>query len=261
MAAPHPKTDEVICIPKTFSSPTLEQEVVERYKNLRLYGLKVDPRSFSSTYEAESQFSDDTWRSRIQNPVGKTFASMMDSNTQLPVSKIEGLVQSHGMNDALYGLLQKEWAGIVTLVGPGVLRSNEDATTAPSKPHQVFIRDRQYQIPQTVPELDDLSGAHMVYMLVGMFVSPSARRRGHGQRLLEAAIAAAAEETIILGGRKASIAVQAESGNHNAQRLYERVGFKVTDEAVEIEERDGAKSLVVSLEMELDLPGLKSGSS
>lgn len=254
MAAPHLETDEVIVLPKIFSPPILEQEVVNRYKQLRLHGLKVDPQSFSSTYEDESKFEDGVWLSRIQNPVGKTFAAVTDSNPQSEASTTETLVKTDGANDALQRLLRKEWAGIVTLLGPGVFsRPNEGVATGLNQPYEVFIQNNKYQIPMTTSELGDLSGAHLVYLVAGMFVSPSGRRRGHGQRLMEAAIAATTKEVRALGGSKVSITLQVESGNLGAQRLYERVGFKVVDEAVGIKNRQGAKLNVVCLELEIDL--------
>lgn len=254
MAAPHLETDEVILLPKAFSHPTLEKEVVNRYKQLRLHGLKVDPQSFSSTYEDESKFGDEVWLSRIQNAVGKTFAAVTDSNTQSEASTAEALVETGDANNALQRLLRKEWVGIVTLLGPGVFsRPNEGVATGLNQPYEVFIQYNKYQIPMSTSELGDLSGAHLVYLVVGMFVSPSGRRRGHGQRLMEAAIAATTEEVRALGGSKVSITLQVESGSLGAQRLYERVGFKVVDEAVVIENRQGAKSNVVCLELEVDL--------
>lgn len=253
MAAPRPESDEVILVPKPYAAPILEQAVVERYKKLRLHGLQVDPQSFSSTYEDESQFADEVWLSRIYNPAGKTFAAVTGSDYQ-PENTTETLVQAHDTNDALQG---KEWVGIVTLLGPGVFsRSNEDAATAPTQPYEVFLRDGEYRTPQKSSEVNNLTGAHLVYLIVGMFVSPSARRRGHGQRLMEAAIAAATTEARRLGGYKASITLQVNSNNLHAQRLYEKVGFKVVAGGVEVENRQGTKNIVVCLEMEVTFAGL-----
>ena len=251
MAAPHLESDEVILVRKPHAAPTLEQAIVERYKKLRLHGLQVDPQSFSSTYADESQFGDEVWRSRIYNPVGKTFAAVMGSDNQ-PENATETPVQSHDTNDALQGFLGKEWVGIVTLLGPGVFsRSNGDAATAPTQPYEVFLRNGKYQKPHESSNVESLTGAHLVYLIAGMFVSPSARRRGHGQRLIEAAIAAATVEGRKLGGRKASITLQVDSNNLHAQRLYEKVGFRVVDEGVVVENRHGAKNTVVCLEMEV----------
>jgi GNAT superfamily N-acetyltransferase len=262
MTAPHLDPDEVILVPKTFLHPELEQDVVNRYKKLRLHGLRVDPQSFSSTYEDESQFPDSTWLSRIYNPVGKTFAAVTNSNNQPEASTDKIPFHTMDTKDTFQRLLRKEWVGIVTLLGPGVFsRPNESVAIGLNQPYEVFIRDKKYQIPLTTSELGDLSGAHLVYLIVGMFVSPSARRRGHGQRLMDAVLAAAADEACMLGARKVSITVQVESGNLGAKRLYERVGFKVVDEGVVIENRLGAKSTVVCLEMEVDIASLEPNVS
>jgi GNAT superfamily N-acetyltransferase len=261
MAAPHLES-EVILVPKTFSLSLLEQEVVNRYRKLRLHGLRVDPQSFSSTYEDESQFPDSTWLSRIHNPVGKTFAAVANLENQPEASTDGVFVHLHDTDDTFTRLLRKEWVGIVTMLGPGLFsRPNETVATGLSQPYEVFIRDRKYQVPLTTSELSDLSGAHLVYLVAGMFVSPSARRRGHGQHLMDAVIAAATEEARVLGAHKVSITLQVESSNLGAQRLYERVGFKVVDESVVIENRLGAKSNVVCLEMEVDVAGLEPRSS
>lgn len=256
MAAPRLESDEVILVPKPYAAPTLEQTIVERYKKLRLHGLQVDPQSFSSTYEDESQFADEVWLSRIYNPAGKTFAAVTCSDNQ-PENTTETLVQAHDTNDALQRFPGKEWVGIVTLLGPGGFsRSNEDAATAPTQPYEVFLRNGKYQTPPKSSEVDDLTSAHVVYLIVGMFVSPSARRRGHGQRLMETAIAAATTEARKLGGCKVSITLQVSSSNLHAQRLYEKVGFKVVAEGVVVENRHGAKNTVVCLEMEVAFANL-----
>lgn len=262
MAAPRLEPGEVILVPKTISLPKLEQEVVNRYKKLRLHGLRVDPQSFSSTYEDESQFPDSTWLSRIYNPVGKTFAAVTNPGNQ-PEASTDGIVvESRDTNDSFLRLLRNKWVGIVTLLGPGLFsRPNESVATGLSQPYKVFIRDRKYQIPPTTSELGDLSGAHLVYLIVGMFVSPAVRRQGHGQRLMDAVIIAATEEVRMLGACKVSITLQVESSNLGAQQLYDGVGFKVVDEGVVIENRLGAKSTVVCMEMEIDVARLEPISS
>jgi ribosomal protein S18 acetylase RimI-like enzyme len=39
------------------------------YKNIRLEALQSDPVAFGSSYEEESQFSETTWRNRIENSI------------------------------------------------------------------------------------------------------------------------------------------------------------------------------------------------
>lgn len=254
MAAPHPESGEVILIPKTFASPAHLQAVVERYKNIRLHGLQVDPQSFSSTYEEESRYPYETWLSRIQNPVGKTFVSMIKSSAE---SKDGGETAAPEETEGVYGVLQRslgqEWVGIVTLLGPVPLSSESgDATTRSDKPWEVFLKGGKYHIPLTAFESSNLHGVHTVYVIVGMFVLPHARRKGHACRLLQATVDAVHEEAQALGASKASITVQVESGNANAKQLYEKVGFEVWDDAVVIEDRRGGTShTVVSLVREI----------
>lgn len=66
-----------------------------KYKALRLEALRQSPSAFSSTLETESQFSDDVWISRLQNPEKETFVCVA--------------IAEDG---------QSEWVGQVTLRGP-----------------------------------------------------------------------------------------------------------------------------------------------
>lgn len=66
-----------------------------KYKGLRLEALRQSPTAFSSTLETESQFSDEVWASRLQDPGKETFACVA--------------VAEDGAS---------EWVGQVTLRGP-----------------------------------------------------------------------------------------------------------------------------------------------
>ncbi|KAJ6120653.1 hypothetical protein N7523_004933 [Penicillium sp. IBT 18751x] len=250
MSAPHLDSGEVILIHKTSIAPVHLKLVAHRYKNIRLHGLKADPASFSSTYEFESQFSSDVWLSRIQNPLGKTFAAVIDSDVE-PDDQINDTwsPQTEGAPSTVRGLLRKDWVGIATLIGPVPFPSECDTTKR--KPWDAFIRDGKYQIPSNPVEPDILKGAHIVYVIVGMFVLPHARRKGHARRLLEAIIKAAEEESKLFGVSKTSITVQTEPGNVGAKQLYEKTGFEAWDDVL-IENRRGASSPAVSLVMEVE---------
>jgi GNAT superfamily N-acetyltransferase len=252
MAAPHLDSEEVIFIPKMSASPAHLESIAERYRNIRLHGLMVDPQSFSSTYEHESQFSSDTWLSRIQNPLGKTFVAVIDSGTESHDHiRLIRSSETEGAHDAVQRLLRKEWVGIATLIGPVPFPSEKgDATRL--NPWDAFIKDGKYQMPSHAIELGDLNGAHIVYVIVGMFVLPQARRKGHARRLLEAIINAAQEEAKVACASKTSVTVQTEPGNVSAQQLYEKVGFEMLDNAVLIENRSGGASHAVSMVMEVD---------
>lgn len=244
---------EILLIPKAFPSSSHLDSIVERYKSVRLHGLQADPVSFSSTYEEESRFSHDTWLSRVQNPLGKTLVSVVTAHQQ-PASEPPTHSSGARNDDAvLQGLLQKEWVGIVTLLGPVRFPSEQGGQQPSVRPWDVYIKDGNYSLPLTDPEPDNFKGAHVVYLVVGLFVLPHARRRGHARRLVEASVKAVYDEATMFGAVKASITVQVEPGNVNARRLYESVGFEVWDEAVEIPNRRGGTSLTVSLVRETDL--------
>ncbi|KAJ5729007.1 uncharacterized protein N7483_003515 [Penicillium malachiteum] len=256
MAAPL-STSEVLLIPKAFPSTESLEEVVQRYKKLRLHGLKVDPKSFSSTYSEESNFLPETWRSRVLNPMSKTFVAATDPDpgAQPNDTNFELIPETQfiGKDPHLVGLLRKEWVGIATLLGPIPLLAsavNEDNTT--TKPWDAFIKDRKYNIPSGSPALEDVEGSHLVYLVVGMFISPEARRKGHASRLLEALIKEMREEASRHGTSKASITLQTEPGNDNAVRLYERLGFTVWDEALPMENMKGDISYMASLAKEFE---------
>ncbi|KAJ5727833.1 hypothetical protein N7493_005653 [Penicillium malachiteum] len=251
-------TPEVLLIPKAFPSTEDLEAVVQRYKKLRLHGLKVDPKSFSSTYSEESKFVPESWRSRVLNPMSKTFvtATDPDPDAQSNDPKLESIpgTRFNGKDPNLSGLLRKEWAGVTTLLGPIPLLAsavNEDSTT--TKPWDAFIKDRKYNIPSGSPELGDVEGSHIVYLVVGMFISPEARRKGHASRLLEALIKEVRGEASIHGASKASITLQTEPGNESAVRLYEKLGFTVWDEALPMENMKGDVSYMVSLAKEVEL--------
>lgn len=253
MSVPPIDSGEILLIPKAFPSPSHLDSIVERYKNVRLHGLRVDPLSFSSTYEEESQFTDDTWLSRVQNPLGKTFVSAVEPHQQCANELPTHSSETENKDAVLRGLLQKEWVGIVTLLGPVRFPSELEGQHSDIMPWDVYINHGKYSLVMTDLDRDHFKGAHVVYLIVGMFVQPHARRRGHARRLVEATIKTVHNEATALGAVKASITVQVEPSNVNARRLYENVGFEVWDAAVEIVHRRGGTSLTVSLVRETDL--------
>lgn len=255
MAAPHLPSEEVILIPKDFPSPSRRDETVERYKLLRLNGLKVDPASFTSTYEQESQFSHEIWQDRILNHGSKTFVAVTDSDASLKgFSNVPSSIQPEKSRGALQRLLGNEWVGIVTLLGPVVVPEQKaDSTTVPEKPWQSFIKDGKYQIPRAVSTTEDVKGAHVVYLVVGMFVLPQARRKGHARRLLGAAAEAVKKEAQTRVAAKATITVEVQSGNAGGKQLYERAGYHVEDDAVAMKNQHGETTYVKSLAQSIDL--------
>ena len=54
---------------------------IERYKTIRLYGLKFDAQAFGSTYERESVWTKEEWFTRLNNPDAITFVTLQDGDT------------------------------------------------------------------------------------------------------------------------------------------------------------------------------------
>jgi GNAT superfamily N-acetyltransferase len=79
---------------------------------------------------------------------------------------------------------------------------------------------------------DDYSGARIVYLLEGMFVVLPARRRGHGQQLIEAAVDHVREEAKKLNVSKASIVLRTSQAVTSARLFYEEMGFEAREEVV-----------------------------
>jgi GNAT superfamily N-acetyltransferase len=221
---------EVILLPKTFYTPADLDNIANRYKNIRLQGLLSDPDSFSSTYERESQFTLDIWRSRIQNPVAKTFVSVVDGDDKISSKAIcsnttEG---DHSTEKVFQNLLQTEWVGTVTLLGPEIWsRQDGDATSQPWHP---FTKAKG--APQVAMQQLNNSGAHLVYLIAGMLVMPHARRKGHGQQLVEALVGHVREKAKNLGASNASIILHTGKSATRARLFYEQVGFEAREESV-----------------------------
>ncbi|KAG2749268.1 hypothetical protein P692DRAFT_20732268 [Suillus brevipes Sb2] len=78
---------------------SVAEQDVEKYKALRLTSLKVDPASFSSTYEREITFTPEIWAQRLALHFKHTFiASVKDE-----------------------GSIGKTWVGMISVLGPSEL--------------------------------------------------------------------------------------------------------------------------------------------
>ncbi|KAJ5917655.1 hypothetical protein N7466_011209 [Penicillium verhagenii] len=253
MAVPNP-AGEVLLIPTTFSCQKSLDEIAAKYKKLRLHGLQVDPKSFSSTYEDESQFSPATWRSRLLNPAGKTFVSVTNPDNEYD-NKSGGIssAESGSPNTSFQRLVSRDWVGIVTMLGPvQVSKPIADKETTPVNPWDVFFRDGKYNVPRSAIE-EDLKDSEVAYLVVGMFVLPEARQKGHASQLVKGLIQAARKDACARGVSKATISLEIEPGNATAQRLYERLGFVVCDKALPMVDKQGKTTYVVALIKEIDL--------
>ncbi|KAG2123803.1 hypothetical protein DEU56DRAFT_745066 [Suillus clintonianus] len=76
-------------------------EDIDKYKALRLTSLKIDPSSFSSTYEREIAFTPEIWAQRLTSRFKRTFIASV---------KDEGSI---GVGET--------WVGMISVLGPSEL--------------------------------------------------------------------------------------------------------------------------------------------
>lgn len=240
MALPTSPTDTptILPIPHLSPSATALPSLVTKYKTLRLSALQLEPTAFSSTYDREKQFSHETWVSRVQNSQGTTYIALNSSQSE-PTSTD----QEQRKDNQLQQLLENEWVGQITLLGPEVLVDQNER----EKPWMPFLGGWDKERRRlTGFDMDRRQRRSDAYMVMGMFVMPNWRGRGVGRRLIEEALRGiCSEKTAVV------VVAMAEQDNHTARRLYDGCGFGVLDEAVEVQSR-GEESRVVAMGRQID---------
>ncbi|CRG84952.1 hypothetical protein PISL3812_02118 [Talaromyces islandicus] len=197
---------DVYLVPKHVEDQTSDISLlVERYKTTRLTALQLDPGAFGSTYAREIQFTYEIWLSRLLNPLSKTLVSV---GTAIP-SPAEPVDLTH-----------QEWLGTAIIFGPKAL-----SKTNSSSLWTTYTRDN-FNEP---PDLLAVKDTNAIYMITGVFVHPSYRRRGRGKRLIQTAVHVATEEAKRAGASKITVLLEIESENQAADRLYESAGFSAVD--------------------------------
>ncbi|THU92453.1 hypothetical protein K435DRAFT_672065 [Dendrothele bispora CBS 962.96] len=162
---------------------------LNNYISIRLFALRTDPDSFSSSYAKETEFSLDQWRSRIDPSHRATFFA----------------THSIGMENTR--LACGEWAALLSTLSPD------------------FFSSVNYKLPSTlsVSSLDN-----DFYVLVGLWVHPSHRRRGLARRLINASIDWVRKKVSSDG--KTLLLVEVHRANEAAIDLYRKTGFESVGE-------------------------------
>ena len=190
-----------ICpIPKPVS-----EEHITQYIRIRLASLKTDPKAFSSTVARESAFSRVQWCARVDNPARTTFFASTAPST-IP----DASLGDTGDEDDQ----ESKWVGTLSLLGPDILRG----VSYPPEIAEAEGRDAE------------------IYMLTGMWVDPEFRRKGVGRQLVEHALRAVRDFSVIDGNqqnregndrRERILVLEVHNTNVEAQTLYQRQGFVV----------------------------------
>ncbi|EAU32691.1 predicted protein [Aspergillus terreus NIH2624] len=228
----------VVSISKSYPSPTDQASIIERYKTLRLTGLKQDPQSFSSTYDQELQFPLEKWLARMANPEARTLVALKAGVNETPSTP----------QDDIAALLSRDWVGTLTTMGPKSLQADDFRSTAP---WTLFTN------PHSHAPSRGGSKTGCVYMLAGMFVVQEERRNGHGRRLVEKAVQNAYNEAEQAHADRLFVVALVNPENQSACALYAACGFEIWDGEVAME-GGGAIETCVAMVLE---KGLTKGVS
>lgn len=225
-----PMTYRIVKIPE-IDSRTTEQEqlaLAHKFREFRLFALKTAPGAFASTYEVESQRGIEQTFERLRNTKAAQFVALATEEPAMETAEVcEG-----EMSD----LLGYDWLGFIVLLGP---EASLGSVSAAKNPFSQIMEVIKTEATERKTEDD---GA-IRYHLNGMFVHPSVRRCGMGERLIRTALDVASTMSVkISSGFRCGIIT--DEWNLTAKTLYERVGFNVVARETYNEER-------VALRMEL----------
>ncbi|KAB8221047.1 hypothetical protein BDV33DRAFT_230509 [Aspergillus novoparasiticus] len=229
------QNSNIALIPKEYAHQTDLEAIITRYRTLRLRGLKENPDSFSSKYEDEVDFPYEKWLARVTNPQARSFIAYDDP--------------TNNNVDSLSLLLSREWLGTVTIVGPRLLP--QDNETLSKAPWGMFLPPEERVLSE-----GETRDATLVYMLGGMFVLETGRRKGNGRRLIERAVSEARTEAIEAMASRVLVVSIAERKNDAARRLYENCSFDVWDDelVLQIPRHKECVAMVLDLRLEAGLP-------
>lgn len=169
-----------------------------KYKQLRLAALQLSPTSFSSTYDIESKFTDETWASRLTAPEKETFICVAKER---PTSSDVGVRNDDDLNgDEIPG----EWVAQVTLLGP--LSVSDFAL--PEESGQPAYRG---------------NGSEERWQMLSLYTLPDHRGRGVAKELCREAFQYLLAERQHVGTIRVRIMVKPE--NQVTVSMYRKMGF------------------------------------
>ncbi|VUC36333.1 unnamed protein product [Clonostachys rosea] len=218
----------VFSLPKAFAPAEKLDPIIERYKAFRLLSLKQSPESFSSSYEREIAFPDETWIKRVCGPLSTNIIAV----TGDPIGSESSKEQEREL------LLNEEWLASLTLSGP----FDKEAAVA------MFKSNMWIDSPSII--MDDET--EFYFGLYGMYVAPNARGAGLGVSLVEYA----KEKALgIVGGKKTRVVLVVDFDNIGARRTYEKGGFVLNHDYWFDDTRCGRSQRTQSAVMRVDIGG------
>lgn len=228
-------TTKVLALPKSLPSAEEFSALLDRYKSFRLLSLQLSPSSFGSSYDREIVFPEETWISRVSNPLSTNIVAV--STTSAGSSSVSSPL-SGGEDGEPETAINSEWLASLTLVGPF------DRATAATK----YNKDMWINSPDTV--MDDK--IEWYFGLNAMYVLPQARGTGLGAVLVKYAKNIALEQ---VKGKQARILLVVDHDNNGARRTYEKGGFELVQRYWFDDFRQGRSGKTEAAVMIVDIGG------
>lgn len=206
-------TYRIVKIP-SLDGRTTEQEqlaLAHKFREFRLFALKTAPGAYASTYDVEVQRGIDQTFERLRNAKAAQFVALA---SEKPTTST-----AHVCEGKMSEMLKNDWLGFIVLLGP---EASLGSVSAAKNPYSQIT-----EVPKIDAPVEEVrEDGSLRYHLNGMFVHPSVRRCGVGERLIRAALNAA-RTTSTGNGNGYRCGIITDEWNDTARKLYERVGFKV----------------------------------
>jgi len=227
-APPSKSNIKYIVLPQNRKDEPAWDQIIEKYKNFRLFALGESPDAFSSTFAVEKAFDRNVWAGRLAN------------------SRATHLFAIHCPNPAdlttdsgkMVALLDNEWVAQTVFVE---IADSEVAKLAADKSPWHGIS----QGATVDPDGQQIEkGRVVVLVLNGVYVAPRFRALGVGLTTITASVDTGIMMARSRGFSGAHFQVRVDGDNAPAVKLYERAGFEhgETERLVMGEkEKDGVK--------------------
>lgn len=216
----------IVTMPTHYKDDVLLQRSVDKYRELRLRSLKSDPESFSSTFANESGRPVNFWTNRMLRPGARHLLAVELSNYSSAPS----------VADEPQAVLDSEWVGMLVLVGPNPVASND---IPPKK--TLLAEDNTDENRETLAS---------TYHMAGFYVAPEHRGHGIGGALVQTAMEVIANDCEKMPNPKAVCIVSASHTNLIVRRLFKRMGFEEVGED-QLDTTDGRHLTEITLRRDL----------
>jgi GNAT superfamily N-acetyltransferase len=193
---------DTIRLPKD-TDGTILNTLATKFRTFKLHALKVAPEAFPAEFERESRLPQSTWLGRITEPSTTILICVATEKDKEEEPSMSG-------DSQLKILLDGEWAGTFTMIGPV---SRDD-----------YIWHESGQ-PEPGPE-----GSETRWQLTSLFILPVYRGHGIAKRLTEAAIEFGKLASDEIGRTSYSkvrtrLRLVVHPKNTGVVKMYEKFGF------------------------------------